>query len=333
MAIPTAVFLDTCVLEGQSFNFSSVALSTFAEASKKHDLRLLLPDPTKREIWRHMAVRSEQALKLLDEAHRTAPFLQELKGFPPRESPRREVERVRGAAWGAFLRQFEVVRLDYDGIRLTDVMNWYDSQIPPFGKGKKEKEFPDAFAIAILIAYAEKNGCYIAVVSQDADLMKACARFPSLMHFESLPVLTELLLSAEDGRLAVFKGVLEGAKEKLADAAYKEARDLSFYHHSRYSHIDDSEVTDLSIADVRIVALGQHQCTIAFDAVIKVNHWVEWMHGTERHEPRYRDVVESEYDVSGTAKVFFEATSNALVGIPYLDLNEGEIEATGIPPY
>jgi hypothetical protein len=177
--------------------------------------------------------------------------------------------------------------------------------------------------------YAEQNSCYIAVVSHDQDLKKACDRFPSLMYFQSLPDLTELLLSAEDGRIATFRAVLNANTDRIAEAAYEATIDLSFYTDSDYATITDNEVTNLGLADMRIVALGEHECTIAFDAVIDVKHDIQWPVDENYSET---DRVTRDYDVSGTAKVSFDATTNALVSIPYVALNEEEIKATHIPP-
>jgi hypothetical protein len=212
-------------------------------------------------------------------------------------------------------------------------MNWYDAGEPPFGRGKKQKEFPDALAIAILSAYAEQNTCYIAIVSQDQDMKKACDRFSSLMYFQSLPVLTELLLSAEDSRIATFRAVLDGSSDKLTEAAYEATIDLSFYHNGDYSHIEDSEIRALNIADVRIVALGEHECTVAFDAVIDVRHRVEWSEpGPDGEEDRRRETVTNDYDLSGTAKISFDATTNQVAGIPYVAFDSDEVETKDIPP-
>jgi hypothetical protein len=81
MSIPTAVFLDTSVFDGQSFNFSSTAFSTFVPACIVRDVKLLLPDPTEREVTRHMTERSAEAMRLIDKARRTAPFLSTIKAF------------------------------------------------------------------------------------------------------------------------------------------------------------------------------------------------------------------------------------------------------------
>jgi hypothetical protein len=48
MSIPTAVFLDTSILDGQQYNFESTALSTFVPVCKDLGLTLLLPEPTEK---------------------------------------------------------------------------------------------------------------------------------------------------------------------------------------------------------------------------------------------------------------------------------------------
>jgi hypothetical protein len=337
MSIPTAVFLDTSVFDGQSYNFSSTAFSTFVPACKQRSLKLLLPDPTEREIKRHMADRSTEAIGFIEDAHRKAPFLAKWKAFPVRDLRKSDALHVARMEWGTFLQQFDVVRLSYDGIPIGRVMNWYDAADAPFGKGSKRKEFPDAFAIAILSEHAEQNNCYIAVVSQDQDMKRACDRFGSLMYFHSLPVLTELLLSAEDSRVDAVKAVLDtsGSLDKLGEAAYEASLDVSFYSDNDYSEINDSEVQNLDITDVRIVALGEHECTIAFDAVMRVEHRVRWVElsGPEGETERSGEDVKRDYDVSGTAKVSLDAKTNAILDIPFVALDNEEIRATDIPPF
>lgn len=335
MSIPTAVFLDTSVFDGQSYNFSSVAFSTFAAACKDRKLTLLLPDPTEREVNRHLDDLSADAVALIEKARRTAPFVAQWKGFPPRDIRPRDLYFVGLGEWQSFLKQFEVVRLNYDGITIGKVMNWYDAAEAPFDRGKKRKEFPDAFAIAILSAYAEQHSCYVAVVSQDLDFKKACDRFPWLMYFQSLAVLTELLLSVDDSRISMLRSALDAAIDTIAEAAYEATFDVSFYANHGYSEIRESEVQELDIADMRIVALGEHECTIAFDAVIRVAHDVEWFETGPDNEPEsHHETANKDYDVSGMAKVSLDEKTDAVLSVPFAALDEEEIEVTGsLPPF
>jgi len=74
MSIPTAVFLDTSVLDGQQYNFQSTPLATFAQACAKRSMKLLLPDPTEREIKRHLPERTIEAMAALEGLRRKAPI-------------------------------------------------------------------------------------------------------------------------------------------------------------------------------------------------------------------------------------------------------------------
>ena len=70
MSIPTAVFLDTSVLDSQQYNFQSTAFSTFVPACAARSIRLLLPDPTEREIKRHIKERTSEAMSGLEALRR-----------------------------------------------------------------------------------------------------------------------------------------------------------------------------------------------------------------------------------------------------------------------
>jgi len=333
MSLPTAVFLDTTVLDSQNYNYTSTVLSTFIPACKNRKLKLLLPDPTEREIKRHIADRSEEALAALEKARRTAPFLAKWKGFPQRGGPKWEVTNAATSEWNSFLQQFEVVRLGFDSIKLTTiVMNWYDQNQAPFGKGTKRKEFPDAFAIAMLSTYAEQQRIYIAVVSGDGDMKAACDRYPSLMYFESLPVLTELLLKAEDERVAAIRLALDAGIETIRNAAAEATIDVSFYMSDDYIEIDRSDIEDITIGEMNIVALGEHECTITFKALIEAKHWFKWEEpGPEGESERSTDTVKDSYDVSGTAKVSLDQKANAILSVPYISIDNDEIEIREVP--
>ncbi len=218
MSMPTAAFLDTSVFDGQQYNYSSTALSTFVPACKKRGLKILLPDPTEREVRRHIRERSEQALKALDDARRKAPFLAKWSHFPKAGARAGwEVNHIEAREWDSFIAQFTVVKLGYSTLDMRTVMNWYDHGEAPFREGKKRKEFPDAFAIALVDDYARKNACYVAVVSDDPDFKQACMRFPSLLYFKKLDDLTELLLS-EDGLVAELQVAIQSGLSIIEEA-------------------------------------------------------------------------------------------------------------------
>jgi hypothetical protein len=338
MSMPTAVFLDTSVLDTQQYNFSSAALTTFVPACAKRGMTLLLPDPTEREIMRHIRDRSRDALSALEEARRKAPFLAKWKSFPP--SPKNpmveqwEVYDVARKEWEAFLKNFKVVRLGYDGLDIRKVMNWYDKVDPPFKEGKKRKEFPDAFAVSMLEEYAEKQRCCVAVVSADDDMKAACDRFASLLHFRTLPPLTELLLS-DDDRVERLRQSLSKDMEKLTETIVDQLAGLSFYHANDRFDIVNTDYDDIDVSELSIVAVGDRECTITFDAIFRASHDLRWEDSGDDEGPgiKERTVREMTF-VPATAKVSFDQKTEQILAVTYFTFEEPNIRVTETPyPY
>jgi predicted nucleic acid-binding protein len=335
MSLPTAVFLDTSVLAGQQYNFASTALSTFIPLAKKHSLTLLLPEPTESEIVRQIRERSQEALKALEDARRRAPFLSKWKHFPPKQTSYTtdwEVMRIATTEWQEFLKNFSLAKLDYSGVDLKTVMHWYDRITPPFREGKKRKEFPDAFAIAIIEAHARKTGATIAVVSEDTDMKLACDRFSSLLYFKSLPALTELLLSDTDKLDNIRKSLLDDLSA-LEEAAFNAAEGLDYYHADREYKIKLTKLHGVSVDDVRVVAIGSGECTITFDCELEAEHlleWNEWDHYRDDHQEEEAWIIERA-PMSGTAKVTLDAKTGAICAITFFELETGDIEVTENP--
>lgn len=333
MSHPQAVFLDTCILESQQFNFAGAALSSFLPEAKKRSLKLLLPDPTEKEIERHIRERSNEALVALENARRKAPFLAKWKGFPPKATfAEVEVAGIARGEWWSFLKQVETIRLGYDGVRTETVMDWYNRASAPFGKGGKRKEFPDAFAIAILAAYAAREKVTVAVVSTDNDMKCACGRYANLLHFSSLQRFTEALLkdqtAVERTREIVFSGL-----DKLEAMIKRHGVELSVGHARDYV-VEDSRFGSASVTDFRIVAMGENECTLTFEAEIDVEADLRYTFQCGPDE----DEVDEAYDrvndcvvVEGTAKVKLNPDGSAVAEIPFLKMDDTDVVITEIP--
>lgn len=335
MSLPTAVFLDTSVLAGQQYNFSSTALSSFIPLAKKHSLRILLPAPTESEILRQIKDRSQEALKALEDARRRAPFLAKWQHFPPKTTSwvtDWEVSRLARDEWQAFLRNFDLVRLDYSSVNLATVMQWYDRAAAPFREGKKRKEFPDAFSVAIIEAYARKTGDSVAVVSEDGDFKLACDRFSSLLYFRSLPALTELLLSDDAKLSAIHHSILDDISA-VEHAAVEAAKGLEYFHSDRDYKIGQTNVHGITLDDVRVVALGADECTLTFTGELEAEHHLQWEEIDQYREDYVTEeqwVLESA-KLSGTAKVLLDPKTIAIQDISFFELDDRELEVTENP--
>jgi hypothetical protein len=335
--LPTAVFLDTSILAGQNYNFESKVLSTFIPVAKQRGLKFLLPAPTEQEVIRQINVRSTDALEALARAKREAPFLAKWRHFPP-ITPRAlshpaaswEVQEVATQEWQGFLKQLYVIRLDYKDLDVSKVMDWYDVGMPPFGKGKKRKEFPDAFAVAILDDYARTHNCVVAVVAADPDFKSACERFPAFLYFETLPALTELLVADPEKIDKLKAAILEDMSEleaKLSD----DANQQDFTHENSKYSIIKSAVHSVEVQDVRIVALGQNECTVTFIAELETEHLLKNNYWDDDSGDPYEEKWVYELDkVTGTAKFALDASSK-VKSITSLESGVGTIEIVAVP--
>ncbi|MGB5055479.1 MAG: PIN domain-containing protein [Nitrospirales bacterium] len=152
----------------------------------KYGLRLLVPAMMERELLRHFRTLATEAAEAISKAHSQHPidFLSLLELPSTKELEERCVE-VLQKQWEEFKEHFTVEQLPLAG-RLDDVVDWYFQIEPPFAKGKKSKEFPDAFILSVLEEYHRDHGARIAVISHDNDFKKACAKRSFIHHFEDL---------------------------------------------------------------------------------------------------------------------------------------------------
>jgi len=339
--LPTAVFLDTSVFAGQQYDFESTALASFVPVAKKQGLKFLLPDPTRREIVRQIHDRSREALDALAKARRQAPFLKKWKHFPPVTKPSStlsdldavewEVGRIALAEWRAFLEQLDVAKLAYDGVNLQEIMLWYMSGTAPFGEGSKRKEFPDAFVVAMLDAYARKNECVIAVVSADKDFRLACERYPSFLYFDTLPRLTERLLADPETIERLRLAILEDMSELEASLRAR-AEKQEFFHLQDDYTVKETAIGNVSVREVRIVAIGANECTATFEAEIELEHLLKWIQWDEEHDTwEQEEWVYEPASISGTVKFALDPESSKVKAITSIETDMTLIEISGYP--
>lgn len=334
---PSAFFLDTNILLSLKFNFTSTVFSSFIPLAQKHRIKFILPQFTEDEILKYIDLQSELALKALEKAKIEAPFLEKWEHFP-KKLPKTgwdqfEIKIIAKREWDSFLNNFELIRLEYSGVNLEEIMDWYKNQIPPFGNKGKQKEFPDAFSLSLLVKYSETNNFVVAIVSKDNDFKNACERYPSLHYFDSLPKLTELLLSDEKEIQKIRELIFEDTSVLEREIITK-ISDISFIHTDNSIEVVESEPTDyLKFTDLRIVSIGNNECTITYEAEIELEHYLlrkDWDYNLEEQATLKAHNPECSI-ITGTAKILLEPDSHKIQKVSILTIDNDVLEIYNEP--
>lgn len=345
MSSPKHVFLDTSVFDATGYNFQTATIRAFVAAARSAEVVLLLPRCTEHEIQRHIKERAEEAYSTLLAASRKAPFLRKWDKWPSIDknpSILYELTRLGERDLSEFLDEIEVLRLDYSAVSIDSIMDWYERRLPPFGDGKKRKEFPDAIAIATLLGHATHAGEQIGVVSADGDFRKACEAEHDLQYFASLPAMTQALIEG-DRRVAAVRAVLESSPEQLLQGIRDRFPELDFVPEADdMGDASDGEPSDVQLSGFDVIGIGQSTATIAFSAEVEFSAYVSypdpdyWMRDDDDGNlvslRSISGTVTDSTTVTGTAKLTFNDDWSATSAVADVVFETSSVEVHGEPP-
>jgi hypothetical protein len=136
-------------------------------------------------------------------------------------------------------------------------MESYDKQLPPFAPGEKEKEFSDAFTIAILDAFHAKTNEPTIVISSDNDFRKACETRPHLLHFNSLSAFIGSVEAKNNALISACLDLLAQDDSLLKSAVATEFENLGFTLREDWSAeihnviVDNVEFYEFNVTEAR----------------------------------------------------------------------------------
>lgn len=336
MPIPRTIVIDTNIYDQHGYNYDAQAIEKFVAITQIKSLTLLLPDAIEREVRRHIQEKAAAAQSALKKARHDAPFLQKWKNWPAPDKlkiAKDEIAAAYIADWEKFLKHFKVKRLGYDDINMNQVMDWHDQQKPPFGPGQKEKEFPDAFALASTLAHAKAKATRIAVVSKDNDFAKFCASHPELPFFSDLSALTEAFIDEMKTHVAAIKAALAADAGKLVAQIREAFPELMFY---------PEEVLDVELDKLHVIAIEDEHCTVAFEADVKFSAYVSYDDPDTMVHDSSEDIHMALYQragkvtetacISGTITLEFDDEWKSILSAEDLELEDRTITVESRPP-
>jgi hypothetical protein len=277
------VFLDTEVYRRYGHNLNDKVLQRLLQLTKDHISTLHITDITLAEIQRQLGDMAAEVAQAVNKGNR---LLRNWRCVRSRHSGNQPVQADVDAVALAHdaVNDFDFTmkigwqptRHDALNIRAKDVFDLYFRRDPPFDK-PDSKEFPDAFVVAALDTWCQKNNQNMYVITKDKAMLRAVAQTKTLLP---LPTLEDYLALLVDDPKVVKKverilvssawdTVEERVREQLGHLGTVYTGDL---HDGEVIHqeagdgpVELIEFDVISASDDQIEVVAKVKVPIAFD--------------------------------------------------------------------
>jgi hypothetical protein len=243
---PGAIFLDTQVFDGASFNYQTRTFEALGKHLDEGDLQLVMTDITVREVHARIAGAVVKELELQRKFRDQARVLKSATGNAIKAAlAEQDAKAIAGQLQNAFedyLSEHDAEIIDTSHLLAGPVLAKYFAQAAPFGPGEKRREFPDAFVVDALADWAKNNG-RLFVVSADELFRQACTERERLQPERELKDVLDQVVT--DEKLAEFvRQQLTSHAPTIAQKAKSDFEGLGFHVTDEWG---DAEVTVTSI--------------------------------------------------------------------------------------
>ena len=264
-AISQHVFLDAEVFVRFGFKYSSAPFKALTDLIAKDRLNLVITDVVIKEVEAQI----EKAVcaawgkhkRFLKDAQVLRSSTVEGIGSKLEKFDKDAVIRNIKENFGKFLADNNAVIIPTNEVALDEVMDDYFAGIPPFNKGNKKAEFPDAITMKALSDWAGSKGAQILVVSGDKGVREACNPVASLIENESVPAMLDNV-SNDDRILAEFiRTQVLNSQVEIAPHVMSEFEDRYFFVLDENGDADVT-VRSANLCDVDILNVDGDEATV-----------------------------------------------------------------------
>jgi hypothetical protein len=170
--------------------------------------------------------------------------------------------------------------IPYKSLNIKPIFDKYFEPAPPFGKGDKKSEFPDAFTLELIEDFCSTNNTTAIVFSTDKDLLLATySSFTVSNDYQAYleEVYTEMEKIKKDITSRLFQSNSSQLKQEFINW-YKEnlEDDYSIYHDAvNWKDVYDVKVEEVNVGELsyKIIEILDDVVTIEVEAktIVKVN--------------------------------------------------------------
>jgi PIN domain len=284
------IFVDTQSFRQARFDWNGKWLAKLVEFAKDGHLCLLTTEITKREITSQL----QEVLKDAENAARKHRIVFEQLGvseaFPKLTDP--NALKILEAEFSKFLLAVGAIEVPLVA-QVGALFDDYFARRPPFSE-KKKSEFPDAFVVASLRDWCQKQKATVYVVSGDPDLKACCASDNLLIWSDSIGDIVSKATVSKGLYDALVNAITED--EALSETLAEQLKDLDVEaaRHARYGNSTLAsgkveQVDDISIHYVNVLEHDGNKftCEIEFEAelVMALEVEIEGQYHYDDYEP------------------------------------------------
>jgi hypothetical protein len=194
------------------------------------------------EIEKHLKEQVENEIAIVG---KSIPLMKAVKALTINETKPNSL-KITKKVFNEIKTNLNAKKIDLNKINLDKIIKGYFSETPPFGKGKKKAEFPDAFAIDLLRPYFKKN---LYVISGDNDFHNFFDTHDEVMQYRSIKDFS--IFYNEKTEIVILKKVVAFVKKEMkkikeyATQLENEYSDPEYFEASEHHiHIEGAIVSD-----------------------------------------------------------------------------------------
>lgn len=304
------VFIDTSIFFQYNFDYKSGLIADLFSLAHEKKINIILTDITVEEIKANTREQIANSCLSVQNAIAKARILRTVIDRDILQiSKKLETETLQKQAILKFeqaLKKANVKTISTGKVSVKSVFNLYFQQKPPFGKGKKKAEFPDAFTLTALNNWTKAKKKKISVVSNDSDMKYTCKHKPSMRFFDNLPEFLESTNTYYERDLT--EDLLSSFDAKLNDIVNTIAEEfpvmLGFVLSDQDGDINDITNVAVEIHDRHLTGIGtttakfELSTTIEFDADLTYTDPDSWIYDSEDKVAVYMDTIEEVVEAS-----------------------------------
>jgi len=265
------VFIDTQSFVKAGLHFDGPAFKLFRKYCKANELFHVSTSVVEREVKSKIELSVKDAISAIQTFRRKARLLssldnEKIKGLFV-EIPDDDIYKNSEKVFDEFMNACFTEVVEADGIDAEELLSLYFNKKPPFGKGKKKSEFPDAISILSLKSSLQDDE-KIYIVSDDGDLKAFCADDPICISVESLDKLLDIYTTHTNVRHEQVKRYFIENDESIKQKITEFLEDCDVYNSSTW---EDAEVDDglsvLSLGDIEpsVLSIDDKESQVTFD--------------------------------------------------------------------